>query len=81
MLTEERNKLRDQLVECQSRGTLGVLAARTSVPEWVIRDWCTNSLHTPTLEEMRKLQSALDNKKRDTPNSVPADVGKEPAFP
>jgi hypothetical protein len=82
MLPEQRNKLREQLIEKQRSGLLGVVAAKSSVPEWVLRDWCSNPMNTPTLVEMQKAQDAIDNKKRLAPlNSDAAAVGIEPPFP
>jgi len=67
MLPEQRNKLREQLLEKQRSGLLGVVAAKSCVPEWVIRDWLDKPMNAPSLCEMKKLQEALDNKKREAP--------------
>lgn len=56
--------LRERLLEKRSEGYLGVIAARSTVPEWVIRDWLDKPLNTPTREEITKIQNALDNRKR-----------------
>lgn len=67
MLPEQRNRLREQLLEKQRSGLLGVVAAKSCVPEWVIRDWLDKPMNTPNLYEMQKLQEAIDNKKRTAP--------------
>jgi hypothetical protein len=66
--------LRDRLKDHQAKGTLGVIAARSNVAEWIIRDWCDNSLHVPNRMEVQKLQDALDNKKRHAPSDAAAPV-------
>jgi hypothetical protein len=58
------NTLRQRLIEKRTEGMIGVVAARSNVPEWVIKDWCDKPLNTPTREEISKLQSALDNRQR-----------------
>ena len=76
MLPEQRNKLREQLLEKQRLGLLGVVAAKSCVPEWVIRDWLDKPMNAPNLFEMQKLQEALDNRKREIPQTgdAPADL-------
>lgn len=74
--------LREKLIEAQSKGTLGVIAARSQVPEWVIRDWCNNPLYVPNRMEVQQLQDALDNKKRHAPQTgdAAADATRMAAF-
>lgn len=78
MLPEQRNKLREQLLEKQRLGLLGVVAAKSCVPEWVIRDWLDKPMNAPNLYEMQKLQEALDNRKRETPQASDAPANAVP---
>ena len=75
-MTMQEQLLLDRLKQLRAEGKLGVLAARSNVPEWVIRDWCDNAMHTPNREEVQKLQEALDNRKREAGLDVPCEHEK-----
>lgn len=65
-----RNRLKDHL----NRGLLGVVAARASVPEYILRDWIEHPEMIPTKEQVVKIHMALPSKHVALPANLPDDA-------
>lgn len=57
---------RQLLMERKQNGQLGVIAARSGIAEYVLREWCDDPMAftSITSQELSSLQSAMDNRKR-----------------
>jgi hypothetical protein len=60
---------RERLRAYSARNALGVIAARTKIPEFALRDWIDNPSHFITQQEMLYVIEALD---RDIPQQSAA---------
>jgi len=57
--SQRLNTIREKLKDKAANGMLGVIAAKTTVPEWVLRDWCDNPMNTPSRDEIVNIQTVL----------------------
>lgn len=57
--TQRINTVREHLQEKAQSGLLGVIAARSRVPEYQLHDWCKDPSKVPTYGELVDIQDAL----------------------
>lgn len=52
-------KIRECLRDYQRRGNLGVIAAKANFGEGALRDWLENPSHSPSRDELTRIERAL----------------------
>jgi hypothetical protein len=73
--SEFRQRLREQLIDHKNNGTLGVVAARAGIFEFVLRDWCNDAAKVPNSEELMRANDAVSVRPARLPSSEDAAVG------
>jgi len=57
--TQRINTIREHLQEKAQDGMLGVIAARSRIPEYQLQEWCKEPSKVPNYGELIDLQDAL----------------------